>query len=382
MSPVLVEGLLSLLVTGVVLASLVGGAAESRLSPAGALRFRTADGFALVLLLLGALSLAWRRRAPLAVLVVSGTAFVLYEGLGYAPPPLPFALLVSLYTVAAWCPLPASATATGAILIAVAAAAVTHRGPLTPDQVLAYLLSVVAAWLLGYGVQLTRARLSLLEDRAVRLVREQADKTQLAVEQERVRIAREVHDIIAHSVGVIVAQAAAAQRLFDAEPQQARQTLGAIETTGRQAVVELRRLLGVLQADQGQAERAPQPGLDRLPALVEQVGRAGLPVELVVHGSPRPLPAEVELSAYRIVQEALTNTLKHAGPTRAGVVLGYHPGMLELRVWDEGRGSTPGVVPGQGLVGMRQRAALLGGEVAARPGPEGGFQVTARLPSG
>ena len=206
------------------------------------------------------------------MLVVSGTAFVLYEGLGYAPPPLPFALLVSLYTAAAWCPLPASATATGAILIAVAAAAVTHRGPLTPDQVLAYLLSVVAAWLLGYGVQLTRARLSLLEDRAVRLVREQADKTQLAVEQERVRIAREVHDIIAHSVGVIVAQAAAAQRLFDAEPQQARQTLGAIETTGRQAVVELRRLLGVLQTDQGQAERAPQPGLDRLPALVERVG--------------------------------------------------------------------------------------------------------------
>jgi signal transduction histidine kinase len=191
------------------------------------------------------------------VLVVNGTAFVLDEELGYAPPPLPFALLISVYTVAAWCPLPASATATGAILIPVAAAAVTHQGPLTPDQVLAYLLSLVAAWLLGYCMQLNRARVSVLEDRAVRLVREQADKTQLAVEQERARIARELHDIIAHSVGVIVAQAAAAQRLFDTEPQQVRQTLGAIETTGRQAVVELRRLLGVLQADQGQAERAP-----------------------------------------------------------------------------------------------------------------------------
>jgi signal transduction histidine kinase len=135
-----------------------------------------------------------------------------------------------------------------------------------------------------------------------------------------------------------------------------------------------------MDRDPDKAGAATRPGLERLPALVARLGSAGLPVELVVSGQARPLPAEVESSAYRIVQEALTNALRHAGPTRATVVLGYRPGALELRVRDEGRGSPHGVAAGQGIVGMRHRAALLGGEVTAGPGPDGGFQVTATLP--
>ncbi len=328
----MVDGLLAVLVTGLALASLVGRASQVRLTP-----------------------------------------------LGYAPPPLPFAPLIALYTVAVSSVALTTTVATGAMAIGVAAAAVTHRGPLTHDQFLAYLLSTVAAGVLGYGVQL-RSRVASLEQQAVRLAREQTDRTEQAVEQEQARIARELHDIVAHNISVIVALAGAARRVADAELEHARQALSSIELTGREALTEMRRLLGVLRTDRGDAERAPQPGLDRLPFLLAQVEQAGLPVQLTIHGTPRPLPAGIELSAYRIVQEALTNTLKHAGMTRATVALSYHNGYLELQVRDDGHCTTAHLVPGQGLVGMQQRAALLGGELAVGPGPEGGFQVLAKLP--
>jgi signal transduction histidine kinase len=313
-------------------------------------------------------------------LLVIGVA-LLYGALGSSPGPLPLALLVSLSAVATWCPPPVSASATGATMAA-AAALVTGHGRLTPDQVLAFLPSLVAAWLLGYGVRLNRARWSSLKEQAARRAHEQAEQIRLAVEQEQARLARELHDIIGHTLSVIVAQAAATQRVINAESELARQALGSIETTGRQGLVELRGLLGVLDRDPEKAGPATRPGLERLPALVAQLGSAGLPVELVVSGQARPLPAEVESSAYRIVQEALTNALRHAGPTRATVVLGYRPGALEVRVRDEGRGSAHGVAAGQGIVGMRHRAALLGGVMAAGPEPDGGFHVTASLPVG
>lgn len=378
-SPAAVDGLLAVLVTGLALASLVGRASQVRLTPVGHVRFRTADALGVALLLLGTLPIAWRRHAPLLVFGVSGAAFFLYEALGYAPPPLPFAPLIALYSVAVSSAALTATAATAVMAIGVAAAAVTHRGPLTHDQFLAYLLSTVAAGVLGYGVQL-RSRVASLERQAVRLAREQTDRTELAVEQEQARIARELHDIVAHNISVIVALAGAARRVADSELEHARQALSSIELTGREALTEMRRLLGVLRTDRGGAERAPQPGLDRLPFLLAQVERAGLPVQLAVHGTPRPLPAGIELNAYRIVQEALTNTLKHAGTTRATVALGYHNGYLELQVRDDGRGGTADLVPGQGLVGMQQRAALLGGELAVGPGPEGGFRVMARLP--
>ena len=302
--------------------------------------------------------------------LVIGVALI-YGVLGSSPGPLPLALLVSLSAVATWCPPPVSASATGATMATAAAAIVTGNGPLTPDQVLAFLPSLVAAWLLGYGLRLSRARWSSLKEQAARL----------AVEQEQARLARELHDIIGHTLSVIVAQAVATQRVIDdAQSELVRQALGSIETTGRAGLVELRGLLGVLYRDPETKGPATRAGLERLPALVAQLGSAGLPVELVVSGQARPLPAEVEWSAYRIVQEALTNTLRHAGPTRATVVLYYRPGALEVRVRDEGRASTHGVAAGRGIVGMRHRAALLGGEMSAKPRPEGGFQVTVTLP--
>src|SRR5919201_702412 len=368
-----------MLVTGLAVASLVGRVSQVRLTPAGHLRFRTADVLGVALLLAVTLPIAWRRRAPLLVLAVSGAAFFLYEALGYAPPPLPFAPLIALYSVAVGSTALTATGATAAMTAAVVAAAITRRGPLTHDQFLAYLLATVAAGVLGYGMQL-RSRVATLEQQALRLAREQTDRTALAVRQEQARIARELHDIVAHNISVIVALAGAARRVADAEVEDDRKALGSIEVTGREALTEMRRLLGALRPERGGAERAPQPGLDRLPFLVAQVEQAGLPVQLTVNGIPRPLPAGIELSAYRIVQEALTNTLKPAGPAHAAVTLGYQEGYLELRISDDGRSSDPDPVPGQGLVGMQQRAALLGGELAAGPGPDGGFQVTAKLP--
>jgi len=231
-------------------------------------------------------------------------------------------------------------------------------------------------------MQGSRARTALAEAAAAQLGREQASRTQLAVRQEQQRIARELHDIVAHNVCLIVAQAGAARRAFYADPDHARRTLGSIEDIGREALAEMRLLLHVLRTEEGDGiERAPQPSLDRLPALIAQIEQAGLPVRLIVQGVPRALPAAVELNAYRIVQEALTNCLKHAGPARAEVVLRYHPGALELRIRDSGNGDLHEVVPGQGMVGMRQRAMLLGGTLAIGPMPSGGFQVTAELPA-
>ena len=229
-------------------------------------------------------------------------------------------------------------------------------------------------------MQLSRARTALLEEQARQLIDTQAAKTALAVEQEQSRIARELHDIVAHHVSVIVATAGGAQKVFDAHPPQAREALSSIEMTGREALTEMRRLLGALSTQPTSSGRSPQPGLDQLPGLLTQIRRAGLAVDLSVEGTERPLEAGVELSAYRIVQEALTNSLKHAGPARARVKIQDRPDLLKLEVRDDGRGSVRNPRPGQGLVGMRERAALLGGTLDVRPMPGRGFRVLASLP--
>jgi signal transduction histidine kinase len=377
----LVDGLLVLLTAAVAHASLVGWISQVGSSDDGPIHFAEADVRGVALLLLGTLPLLWRRRGPVPVFVISSTSFFFYEALRYAPPPLPFAPLIALYTIAAARTFFASAASVGGMLLGLIAIAVMQNGLITDDKFLAYFMSMVAAWMLGYGLQVNRARTAQAEEATARLASEQAGRTQLAVRQEQRRIARELHDIVAHNVCLIVAQAAAAGRVWDAEPEQARRALGSVEQIGREAIAEMRLLLHVLGTDDGGGiERAPQPRLDRLPALVAQIEQAGLPVRLVVQGQPRTLPAAVELSAYRIVQEALTNSLKHAGPARAEVVLHYRPDALGLRIRDSGSGDPNGVVPGQGMVGMRQRATLLGGTLAAAPQPAGGFLVTAELP--
>ena len=378
--PMMVDGLLSLLTGGVAYASLVGRISQVGYSEDGQLHFREADAAAVALLLLGTLPLLGRRRAPMPVLAVTSTSFFLYEALRYAPPPLPFAPLIALYTVAVTETFFASEVAVGGMLLGVVGVAVMQNGLITDDKFLAYFISMAAAWMLGYGLQVSRGRTALAEEAAAQMAREEAGRTQLAVSEEQQRIARELHDIVAHNVCLIVAQAGAARRVFYAEPEHASRALVSIERIGREAVAEMRLLLHVLGTNEAGTERTPQPSLDRLPALIAQIEQAGLPVRMTVLGTPRTLPAAVELNAYRIVQEALTNSVRHAGPARAEVVLHYHPGSLELRICDDGNGDPDGVVPGQGMVGMRQRAMLLGGTLALGAEPAGGFQVTAELP--
>ncbi|HYN51061.1 MAG TPA: sensor histidine kinase, partial [Thermoleophilaceae bacterium] len=208
------------------------------------------------------------------------------------------------------------------------------------------------------------------------------EEARRAVGDERAHIARELHDVIAHSVSVIVVQAAAADDVFDERPDQARAALRSIERSGREAMTELRRLLGAVRPEVEARPPGPQPGLDRVEELAEPLRAAGLAVGVRREGDPAPLPAGVDLSAYRIVQEALTNTLRHARASRAEVTLSYGADSVELEVTDDGNGVSAAdpCAPGQGLMGMRERAALLGGTLEAGPLPRGGYRVHARLP--
>jgi signal transduction histidine kinase len=236
------------------------------------------------------------------------------------------------------------------------------------------------AWLVGREVRRRRREVTLLQERAARLEHDQEEQARAAVVEERGRIARELHDVVAHSVSVMVVQAQAGPHLLG-EPDQARGVFRSIESSGREALVELRRLLGILRTGDEELAIGPQPGLSSLGSLVEQVREAGLPVELRVEGDPVQLPPGVDLSAYRIVQEALTNTLKHAGRAEAEVVVRYGPSALELEISDDGSGAPASVNgSGHGLIGMRERVALYGGALEAGTRNGGGYAVRARLP--
>lgn len=231
-----------------------------------------------------------------------------------------------------------------------------------------------ASWLAGLALNRKLAQTEALEES----VRQREEKAQRAVEDERNRIARELHDVIAHSVSVMTVQAGAVRRLLAPEQQREREALLTVEETGRQALTEMRRLLGVLRRSDESVALAPQPGLGTLEHLVEQVREAGLPVELTLEGERVGLPPGIDLSAYRIVQEALTNTLKHAGPARAWVVVRYGADQVEVEVTNDGRSN--GSSDGYGLIGMRERVALCGGDLTAGPRPGGGYTISARLP--
>ena len=310
------------------------------------------------------LPLLYRRRWPLQVLAatVAGTV-VMQLAYGWTNP---IAVWFGVFTVAIRLPrrvsLPA-AVATGAALLL--SAETIH----TPSSIVGRLITVAAAWLIGDTI---KARRAFIEE-------ERQEHGRRAVAAEQGRIARELHDVIAHNVSVMVIQAAAADDVFDSRPEHAREALRSIERTGREALTELRRLLGTVRAPE-QDVYTPQPGLGALGELVSRLRAAGLPVEVHVDGSLADLPAGLDLSAYRIVQEALTNTLKHADASRAEVGLRRTESALELEILDDGVGQGNGDGSGQGLIGMRERAALVGGELDAGPRPGGGFRVHARLP--
>jgi signal transduction histidine kinase len=309
--------------------------------------------------------------------------------------PSDFAVPVALYGLAAYRPRRDSLLGLGVCFIGVLVL-VPHlhagapgsipllRRLLVETVVLGFFLApMIIAWVMGDSMQYRRAYYLDLEEKARRLELERDQQAQIAAATERARIARELHDVVAHNVSVMVVQAEGAAYAMDSAPENTRKALGAIAETGRSALVEMRRLLGVLRTQDGVADRAPQPGVDQLEDLLEQVRSSGLPVEFTVDGVPVELPQGVALAVYRIVQESLTNARKHGGPAVTAAV-GMYYGEQELRlvVADNGRGAqalTDG--QGSGLAGMRERVALFGGALRAGPlGPAPGFQVEAVLP--
>jgi signal transduction histidine kinase len=321
-----------------------------------------------------------RTRFPLGVLLtILAASAVQYAYGGSAFQPW-FAFVLALYAVAAHSDLRRAmlggVIGAGAIVAVDVGKLLSGEG--VGDVVPAWFF-VAGVWFFGRWVRRRSLHTRQLEDRAAHLERERDEQARAAVAEERARISRELHDVVAHSVSVMVVQAQAAQRLIGSEETNVGQMLESIETTGRQALVELRRLLGVLRRADGDLALTPQPGLDDLDELLRQVRAAGMPVELRIEGEPAPLPPGVDLSAYRIVQEALTNTLKHAGPAHARVTVRYCTDGVVLEVDDDGAGDGKDGSAGQGLIGMRERVAVYGGSFESGRHADG-FVVRARLP--
>jgi signal transduction histidine kinase len=238
----------------------------------------------------------------------------------------------------------------------------------------------LVAWVAGFALGRKLQEVDAAREHTLRLEREREERAREAVAEERARLARELHDVVGHSVSVMTVQASAVRRLLLPEQEKEREALEIVERTGRQALAEMRRLVGVLRRPEEAPVLAPQPSLEHLDKLVAHVRESGLPVDVRVEGDAVRLPAGVDLTAYRLVQEGLTNALKHAHADRAEVVVRYRDGELELEVADNGTGSGDGDGGGHGLVGMQERVAVYGGELDAAPRPEGGFRLRARLP--
>jgi signal transduction histidine kinase len=326
----------------------------------------------LPLALLQVAPLLVRRRYPVAVLGVVVSAATLEYALTSLA--VPIAPVIAVYTVAAQLDRRRSLLLSGAAALAFSVVSLAVDGG---AQAIGHLVTLAAAWVFGDNLGTRRAYMHELEEKAERLEREREAEAARAVAEEQARIARELHDVIAHNLSVMVVQAAAANDVFDARPDRARAALRTIEATGRSALGELRRLLGTVR---GEADFAPQPGLEALDDLVARVRAAGVDVSVQVEGDPQPLPPALDLSAYRVVQEALTNTLKHARATHAAVALRYAPERLDVEVRDNGTGAGNGGGTGQGLIGMRERVLTFGGSLSAGPADGGGFAVAATFP--
>jgi signal transduction histidine kinase len=368
------DSLLALVLTFIsVFAVILGGN-----GPAGAVAVLD-----VIIVPLTTLPIALRRYRPLEVLavtVIAQTVLLVFSDRVQVP----LGVIVALYTVASMCDRPFAARAGAWVALPITVGVIVNTGgsfgPVIPKLAL-----FAIAWVIGDNLRTRRAYLAELEARAARLEREREEQAGRAVIEERTRIARELHDVIAHNVSVMVVQASAGEELFDTDPVGARESLAAVASIGRAALGELRRLLGVIRSDDDDDREpsfAPQPDIDYLDELVRQVRDAGLAVELSVLGEPRGLPPAVGLCAYRIVQEALTNTLTHADASGAQVNVRYCADVLELHVLDDGRGTSAanGETNGHGIIGMRERVALFGGELTAAPRPGGGFSVRAKLP--
>jgi signal transduction histidine kinase len=312
--------------------------------------------------------LIWRRRWPVAVFIISITAAVVYGALHLPDPPVMFGPLLATYTVAAYRPRRITLPLMGSVVIGAAFAIAFGDGSDAADVAVGYFAGITA-WVVGDTLRTQREHTAWVAER-------RAEETRQATTRERLAIARDLHDIVAHNVSVIAVQAEAAQSVLDREPARAGRAMADVADTARTTLVELRRLLGVLRSEH---ELAPQPDLDAIDELVDTVRRAGMDVSLSRSGNGTPVDAVTGLTAYRVVQEALTNVLKHAGPCATDVGLDVGSETLVVTVTDNGaapRSSSDG----HGLVGMRERVAVLGGTLKAGPGATGGFTVRAELP--
>ncbi len=319
-----------------------------------------------------AIPLVWRRRFPIPVTVIVGVGTVSLVAV-HELPRLPYAQLLATYTFAALSGPVTRLVGIAGTVVGISVSVVMDTDPVTAAGVSGMTFSM--AYALGTGTRARRDRITMLEERAARLAEERAG----AAAAERERIARDMHDILVHSVSLIVVQAEAGATVVHDSPDRAQAAFDAISSAGREALAQLRGTLATLR---GPASRAPQPDLDALPALVDGARRAGLDAALEETGSRRAVPADLAVAAYRIVQEALTNTIRHAAARQVRVCLRWLPGAVRIEVTDDGRGAAdPPGAGGHGLVGMRERAAACGGELTTGPGPGGaGFRVTATLP--
>jgi signal transduction histidine kinase len=354
--------------------------------------FRRLDALGYAAIVIAGGALAWRRRAPRTILAITVSAIIVYAVRGYTGGPVYLADVVAMYTVATTSTRREWLVAGGAAWAALVAATAVLGD--NASGILHYLLYgswLLAAGFFGDAARSRREYLQGLEARNRQLLETQAEEARRQLAEERLRIARDVHDVVAHSLASINIQAGAGLHVADRHPEQAVDALAAIKHASSDALRELRTTLDLLRTggDDGTAgsaapaPRAPQPSVRRLDALVARAEQAGLHVDVTVHGTPTLLPQAVDAAAYRIVQEALTNTMRHAGASRAWVSLAYSPADLAIEVCDDGRGGEKpvGRAAGHGIAGMRERASELGGSVVAAARPEGGFRVRARLPT-
>ncbi|MEW9529619.1 sensor histidine kinase [Microbispora sp. NPDC049125] len=348
------------------------------------MRLRPPDAANLLLASLCTLSVALRRRWPFVLLLMTYPPEWTLQGLGYNMGLSWVGSLILLYSVASCRGLALSLAALAVALPASAVGVTLGAYDLSWTDQAVIVVVIMLCWVIGRTVRLRRAYMAELTQRADRLERAREADTRAARAEERSRIARELHDVVAHHVSVMTVQAAAARKMLDSNPDVARDALTAIEEMGRTAMVEMRNIVGVLRTD-GPAERGPQPGMQDLPTLVEQMREAGLRTQLWIEGDRRGLPPGVDLAAYRLVQEALTNSLRHAGPAaRAWVTVRQEPNELSVQIEDDGRGAADAAArpngSGHGLVGIRERVALYGGVLRIGPRTGGGFEVRARFP--
>jgi signal transduction histidine kinase len=333
-----------------------------------------------LMLAIGSMALFWRRSRPLAVLGVALAMTVAWTAFGYPGNPV-LHILVSLYAVGRYVPEARISLAALAVALAVVGLGQVTDGDAGSEVVVALVVTALP-WYVGRRVRIRGDYAAAARERAEYLEWKRATEAQRAIADARAGIARELHDVVAHNVSVMTVQAGVARLVVADDPERAQEAIGAVEEAGRRALDELRHLLGVLRPETASGELSPQPGLNQAHELVDQLRQTGMSISLAAD-VPSELPVRVDLFAYRIVQEALTNVLKHGGVDAAAQVrLEEADGHLDIEVTDTGTATSMLPGSGQGIVGMKERATLLGGTFEAGPRPEGGFRVLARLPIG